>query len=163
MALHTTNDHRAGPTLPASTAGFSFNTDAEAKVEFALLASSLGYWWWAVAGDGFNLKKWLIQRFPLSPNVFSAQQRSELGILGDDLRVELEMHYVYLEMHYVYKDNRGRIGNWHLPSCAGHVRAIDDALTRMRPSLTSGMMADIRSFNASFSTSGAAGDGVDEG
>lgn len=96
------------------------------------------------------------RRFTLSPNAFSAQQRSELGILGDDLRVELEMHYVY-------KDNRGRIGNWHLPSCAGHVRAIDDALTRMRPSLTSGMMADIRSFNASSSTSGVADNGVDEG
>lgn len=155
-SIPPTTTAQGKPTLPARTAGFSFNTDAEANVVFALLASSLGYWWWAVAGDGFNLKKWLIQRFPLSPNAFSAQQRSELAVLGDDLRVELEMHYVY-------KDNRGRIGNWHLPSCAGHVRAIDDALTRMLPSLTGGMMADIRSFNASFSTSEAAGDGLDDG
>lgn len=154
-SIPPTTTAQGAPTLPARTAGFSFNTDAEADVVFALLASSLGYWWWAVAGDGFNLKKWLLQRFPLSPNALTTAHQSELAALGNELRIELEHHYVF-------KDNRGRIGNWHLPSCTAQIRAIDDALTRMLPALTVDMMADIRVFNASFSTGEAVEDDGDD-
>ena len=61
-----TTDIHGRPSLPARTAGYLFDSDADANAVFALLASSLGYWWWAVASDGFNLKKWLLTRFPLS-------------------------------------------------------------------------------------------------
>jgi hypothetical protein len=54
------------PSLPARTAGYRFATESEADAVFAMLCSSLGYWWWATASDGFNLKKWLLDRFPLS-------------------------------------------------------------------------------------------------
>lgn len=36
-----------------------------ANVIFAMLCSALGYWWWVTASDGFNLIKWLLDRFPL--------------------------------------------------------------------------------------------------
>jgi hypothetical protein len=155
-SIPPTTDASGRTTLPARTAGFGFSSDDEADVVFALLASSLGYWRWAVAGDGFNLKKWLLQRFPLSPKALTDASRGQLATLGRELRIELETHYVF-------KDNRGRIGNWHLPSCGPQLRDIDDALAGMFPFLSLDLMSDVRSFNASFSTSAAGEDIDDEG
>jgi hypothetical protein len=141
-----TTDMSGSPSLPARTTSFVFPSDYEADLVFALLGSSLGYWWWAVASDGFNLKKWLVERFPLSPQMLPDEAQAELSALGADLREELRKHYVY-------KENRGRIGNWFLPACWREIRAIDDALCRYLPALSPGVMEDIRAFNERFSTS----------
>jgi hypothetical protein len=141
-----TSDMAGRPSLPARTIAFVSQSDYEADLVFALLGSSLGYWWWAVASDGFNLKKWLIERFPLSPLLLSEEAKAELSALGAVLREELRKHYVY-------KENRGRIGNWFLPACWREIRAIDDALCRYVSALSPDVMEDIRSFNARFSTS----------
>ena len=103
-----TTDMRGRPSLPARTAGYQFNSEEEANEIFAVLASSLGYWWWAVASDGFNLKKWLLERFPLSLESVPVSARKELAGLGVNLRKELRKHYVF-------KDNKGRVGNDFLP------------------------------------------------
>ena len=116
-----TTDVRGRPSLPARTACYRFRSDSEADAAFALLASSLGYWWWAVASDGFNLKRWLIERFPVSLKSLSAETRESLSGAGADLRRELRNHYVY-------KENRGKIGNWYLPACDVEVAAIDSIL-----------------------------------
>ena len=52
-----TFDMQGSASLPARTVGFIFHDTDRANVVFAILYSSLGYWWWAVASDGFNLKK----------------------------------------------------------------------------------------------------------
>jgi len=149
-----TTDAMGRPSLPARTACFVFSSDAEADLVFALLGSSLGFWWWAVAGDGFNLKKWLLDRFPLSPRSLSVEAKAELSALGAELREELERHYVY-------KDNRGRVGNWYMPACGSQVLAIDAALSRHVEVLTPSAMEEIRSFNARFSTAQTSSDDGD--
>ena len=111
---------------------------------FALLCSSLGYWWWSVASDGFNLKRWLIDRFPVSTGMISVEKRSGLAGLGKQLRIRLEECYVF-------KDNKGRIGNFHLPSCEREIAAVDSFLIEAIPALTQQFMLDIHASNAFFS------------
>jgi len=132
------------PSLPARTAGYKMKSNDMADIVFALLCSSMGYWWWAVASDGFNLKKWLIQRFPLSPSALDNDGREELANLGRKLRAELLTHYVY-------KDNRGRIGNFYLPACDSIIRQIDSALSKHVDILSDEFFEDIYGFNQIFS------------
>lgn len=134
------------PSLPARTAGFRFSNEDDANLVFALLCSSLGYWWWAVASDGFNLKKWLVNRFPISLRSITPECKAELVVLGSKLKDKLESQYVY-------KDNRGRIGNYYLPACQATVDEIDRCLANHVEGLTKEFFVDIRNFNASFSTS----------
>lgn len=150
-----TTDMNGKPSLPARTAGYRFRTHEEANIVFALLCSSLGYWWWSVASDGFNLKKWLLDCFPVSPTVFSPKSKEELAALGAELRDEIRKHYVY-------KDNRGRIGNYFLPGCSAQIVAIDDAIERSGIGIVPGFFADIREHNAIFARSGLADDGSDD-
>ena len=132
------------PSLPARTAGFRFSSEVEANIVFALLCSSMGYWWWAVASDAFNLKKWLVERFPISVSMIPSEARRPLAKLGENLRRELRRNYVY-------KDNKGRIGNFFLPACEEQILAIDTFLGIAVPKLSAAFFEDIRSFNASFS------------
>lgn len=141
-------------SLPARTVGFQFSTLADANAVFAILCSSLGYWWWAVASDGFNLKKWLLDRFPLALRSVSTEGRKELAELGKKLAKELEGHYVY-------KDNRGRIGNYYLPACQSTIDEIDSCLAKHVAALTSEFFVDLREFNGSFSTAQVDADDVD--
>lgn len=150
-----TTDIKGKPSLPARTAGYRFRTSEEADIVFALLCSSLGYWWWSVASDGFNLKKWLLDCFPVSSASFSPKAKSELAKLGAELRVELKKHYVF-------KDNRGRIGNYFLPGCSSQIIAIDNAIERSGIGIVPGFFADIREHNAIFARSGLADDGEEE-
>ncbi|TPK57424.1 MULTISPECIES: DNA methyltransferase [unclassified Mesorhizobium] len=150
-----TTDMNGKPSLPARTAGYRFRTHEEANIVFALLCSSLGYWWWSVASDGFNLKKWLLDCFPVSSTLFSPKYKAELAVLGAVLRTELRKNYVY-------KDNRGRIGNYFLPGCAAQIVAIDDAIERSGIGIVPGFFADIREHNAIFARSGLADDGSDD-
>lgn len=132
------------PSLPARTAGFRFQNEENANIVFALFCSSMGYWWWAVASDAFNLKKWLLERFPVSISMIPEQARKELAQLGASLRRELKRNYVY-------KDNKGRIGNFFLPACEKETAAIDAFLGRAVPPLSAKFFEDIRDFNACFS------------
>lgn len=134
------------PSLPTRTIGFQFDDEETANIVFAFLCSSLGYWWWAIASDGFNLKKWLLLRFPLSTEIFSQAARREVSEFGEALRQELCKHYVY-------KENVGRIGNFYLPTCSRQIRDIDDALSRNVAELSEEFFDDIREFNIRFSTS----------
>jgi hypothetical protein len=133
------------PSLPARTAGFRFRSQQEADAVFALLCSSLGYWWWIVASDGFNLKRWLIERFPLSLRSFNQNRLNALATLGVRLAKALRKNYVF-------KDNEGRIGNFYLPACAAEVHLIDEFLAGAQLGLSAEMLEDIRGFNQSFST-----------
>ena len=132
------------PSLPARTAGFRFSNEEEANIVFALLCSSMGYWWWAVASDAFNLKKWLMGRFPVSLSMIPAEASKPLAKLGENLRQELKRNYVY-------KDNKGRIGNFFLPACEEEIIAIDTFLGTTVPMLSVEFFEDIRKFNAGFS------------
>lgn len=131
-------------SLPARTSGYRFDNEDDANIVFALLCSSLGYWWWAVASDGFNLKKWLLERFPVSVRLVPEAFRSDLAKLGEVLHIELRKNYVY-------KDNKGRIGNYFLPACAAEVLAIDDLLADAIPGLSREFFDSVREFNACFS------------
>jgi hypothetical protein len=139
-----TTTETGDPSLPARTAGFLFSNVKEADVVFALLCSSLGYWWWAVASDGFNLKKWLITTFPVSLSHFSEQGLTELAEIGKSLRISLRKQYVY-------KDNKGRIGNFYLPGCKEITEKIDKCLSNHLPDISTDFFEDIRNFNNSFS------------
>lgn len=132
------------PSLPARTSGFRFSNEEEANIVFALLCSSMGYWWWAVASDAFNLKKWLVERFPLSVSMIPLEARKPLAKLGEKLRRSLKRNYVY-------KDNKGRIGNFFLPACDEEVIAIDTFLGTLVPKLSVEFFEDVRRFNSSFS------------
>lgn len=132
------------PSVPARTIAFQLENEDDANVVFAILCSSLGYWWWAVASDGFNLKRWLIDRLPLSLAAFSQDERRALAAAGESLRRELCQHYVF-------KDNKGRIGNFYLPACQTEILAIDAVLARSVKGLTEPILDDIREFNAMFS------------
>ncbi|MDZ4239448.1 MAG: DNA methyltransferase [Hydrogenophaga sp.] len=131
-------------SLPARTAGYRFASEMDANLVFALLCSSLGYWWWAVASDGFNLKKWLLERFPVSSEMIPIEFRKPLAELGAGLRVRLKENYVY-------KDNKGRIGNFYLPGCEQEVRCIDELLVEAVPILSKSFFESVRAFNMSFS------------
>jgi hypothetical protein len=146
--IPNTTDMSGKPSLPARTAGYRFPNEETADIVFALFCSSLGYWWWAVASDGFNLKKWLLDRFPLALSNLSDNGKNEIAKLGASLRR-------MLRKHYVYKDNRGRIGNFYLPACVEEIRAIDDALAKHIPNLSKSFFDDIRAFNENFSRSEA--------
>lgn len=137
-----TEDGRA--SLPARTAGYRFASETDANLVFALLCSSLGYWWWAVASDGFNLKKWLLERFPVSSEMIPLDFRKSLAKMGGVLRVRLKENYVY-------KDNKGRIGNFYLPGCEQEVRCIDELLIEALPILSKPFFESVRAFNMSFS------------
>jgi len=150
-----TTDASGYPSLPARTAGYRFATQDEANIVFALLCSSLGYWWWSVASDGFNLKKWLMECFPVSPRMFSVESKIAIAKRGAELRFELAKNYVF-------KDNKGRIGNYFLPGCAAQIISIDDAIERSGIGIEPGFFADIREHNAIFSRSGLASDTEDE-
>jgi hypothetical protein len=143
-SIPKTTDMEGRPSLPARTAGYRFKEEGLADVVFALLCSSLGYWWWAVASDGFNLKKWLLERFPVSTRTFPPEGLQELARLGAALRIELEKHYVY-------KENRGHIGNFFLPACQEEVEEIDTALIKHCSVLTASFFEDVRAFNRAFS------------
>ncbi len=149
-----TTTEKGKPSLPARTAGYRFRAEDDANVVFALLCSSLGFWWWAVASDGFNLKKWLLERFPVSLSSLTPASRERIAALGADLRKELPKHYVY-------KDNKGRIGNYFLPACSANVHEIDLALADAVPGLSREFFADIAEFNALFSRADA-GSALDE-
>lgn len=133
-------------SLPARTAGYGFASDDEANQVFGLLCSCLGYWWWAVASDGFNLKKWLIERFPICPDKLDSADRKKLSHLGKTLRKALKKQYVY-------KSNRGVIGNFFLPGCASETTAIDNFLASAIPFAQPATIDEIRGFNSSFSRS----------
>ena len=139
-----TTDMDGRPSLPARTAGYRFPDEETANIVFALLCSSLGYWWWAVASDAFNLKKWLLERFPLSSSMIPKHARGQLAELGAALRIELRRNYVY-------KDNKGRIGNFLLPACDRQTTAIDSFLAVSIPGLSVEFLDDVRGFNATFS------------
>ncbi|MFJ5698996.1 Eco57I restriction-modification methylase domain-containing protein [Arthrobacter sp. NPDC093139] len=149
-----TTDAAGNPSLPARTACYRFKSEEEADVVFALLGSSLGYWWWAVASDGFNLKKWLLDRFPISLRDLTKEARKELASAGAALRRELRKHYVY-------KDNRGRVGNWYLPACSAQMHAIDAVLAKQVDVLDEEFFADIQAFNSRFSTAQTVDPGAD--
>jgi hypothetical protein len=151
-----TTDMRGRPSLPARTAGYKFHDAKSADIAFALLGSSLGYWWWGVASDGFNLKKWLLDRFPVSLSMLSPKAKEELAALGAALRRELRKHYVY-------KDNKGRIGNYYLPACSAEVEAIDAALARNINELSPEFFEDIRTFNQIFSRASTDDEEEEEG
>ena len=116
--IPTTTDMNGAPSLPARTAGYQFSSEEEADMVFALLCSSLGYWWWAAASDAFNLKKWLLERFPVSLSLVPKDKRPQLARLGAELRAKLKKNYVF-------KANKGRIGNFFLPACETSTAAID--------------------------------------
>jgi len=141
-----TTDALGNPSLPARTAAYKFSNVEEADIVFAILCSSIGYWWWAVASDGFNLKKWLIQSVPISTIMIPESGKRELGKLGSQLKSNLRKQYVY-------KDNQGRIGNFYLPACSEDIRLIDEALTRNITYLSHEFMHDIAEFNRVFSGS----------
>jgi hypothetical protein len=132
------------PSLPARTAGYKFADEETANIVFGLLCSSLGYWWWATASDGFNLKKWLLERFPVSLSLIPKDKRSSFAKLGANLRAELKQHYVY-------KDNKGRIGNYFLPACEAEIQELDEALSKIINGLNKQFFEDIREFNLTFS------------
>jgi hypothetical protein len=138
-----TTDAAGRPSLPARTAGMMYRSEQDANIVFALLCSSLGYWWWAVASDGFNLKRWLIERFPISLASLDAAGKESIAKLGKELRRALKKNYVY-------KDNKGRIGNFYLPACDNEIRQIDDALVTHVELLSSTFMDEIRAFNRGF-------------
>jgi hypothetical protein len=154
--IPTTTTASGAPSLPARTAGFRFSNADDANAVFAMLCSSLGYWWWATASDGFNLKKWLLDRFPLSIRSIPSNARKELSALGGKLKSELEKQYVY-------KDNKGRIGNYFLPACQEIVDEIDAFLAGNVQGLSVEFFLSIRDFNASFSTAQTEEDGADDG
>jgi hypothetical protein len=131
-------------SLPARTAGYRFASEMDANLVFALLCSSLGYWWWAVASDGFNLKKWLLERFPISGEMIPLEFRKPLAELGGVLRARLRENYVY-------KDNKGRIGNFYLPGCEREVQYIDELLVKALPILSKPFFESVRAFNMCFS------------
>jgi len=142
---HTTDD-TGRPGVPARAVGFSFESEGDANLVFALLCSSIGYWWWAVASDGFNLKKWLIESFPLSATAIPEHQRKTISNLGEKLKTELEKNYVY-------KDNKGRKGNFNLPACGAITREIDEVIANTFPEIGDSTIENIRLFNAGFSRS----------
>jgi hypothetical protein len=139
-----TFDENGNASLPARTAGFIFSKSSDADIVFALLCSSLGYWWWAVASDGFNLKKWLLDSFPLSLSNLSENSKKELSILGKALSFSLRKQFVF-------KENKGRIGNFFLPACAKEVEEIDNYLSTNVDGFSRDFFDDIRAFNSSFS------------
>ena len=139
-----TTDILGHPSLPARTAGYRFATDDEADVIFALLCSSLGYWWWAVASDGFNVKKWLLDRFPVSLAMIPRDFLPALARAGNELKTELARHYVF-------KDNKGRIGNFYLPACREQIIAIDRQISQAIPQLSWTFFEDIQMSNVIFS------------
>jgi hypothetical protein len=139
-----TTNMQGKPSLPARTAGYRLPNEESANIVFALMCSSMGYWWWAVASDGFNLKKWLLERFPVSVPTIPLSTQKELATLGANLRRELKKHYVY-------KDNRGRIGNVYLPACEQQIIAIDSLLGNVVSGRSLDFFEDIRNFNAQFS------------
>jgi hypothetical protein len=148
-----TTNLKGQASLPARTAGFRFATEEDANIVFALLCSSMGYWWWAVASDAFNLKKWLLERFPVSVSMIPQSARKEIAQLGATLRRQLKRNYVY-------KENKGRIGNFFLPACEKEIIAIDYFLSRAVPELSLRFFEDIRDFNACFSRAETDGDGI---
>ena len=141
-----TTDVSGNPSLPARTAGYRFRNETEANIVFAILGSSIGYWWWAIASDGFNLKKWLIQSIPISLDMLNAEGKKEVARLGAKLRKELSKHYVY-------KDNKGRIGNFYMPACAEVTKEIDIALAKHVKGVTKKFVDDVADFNSRFSRS----------
>lgn len=149
-----TTDAYGKASLPARTAGYRFPDHQTADLVFALLCSSLGYWWWSVASDGFNLKKWLTDSFPLSSATFSEPYRSKLSALGHDLGGRLRSNYVY-------KDNRGRIGNYYLPACRDLTDQIDACLVDANVGISNDFIHDIREHNAMFSQSALSDDSIE--
>jgi hypothetical protein len=147
-SIPPTTDEKGRASVPARAIGFAFESESEADLVFALLCSSLGYWWWAVASDGFNLKKWLVESFPLSPAALPSEFRAGLADLGAQLKTELEKHYVY-------KDNQGRKGNFYLPACAAVIKRIDETIDAALDGLDSEFLRNVREFNSSFSRAGS--------
>jgi len=143
-SIPETLDASAKPSLPARTIGFKFSDSDSANVVFAILCSSLGYWWWAVASDGFHLKKWLVESLPVSTELFEPSVYKMLSCLGENLRIKLESNYVY-------KDNKGRIGNFFLPACKSEIRAINSLLAENCIFFSKIFFEDIEIFNETFS------------
>jgi hypothetical protein len=131
-------------SLPARTIGFRFENSDRANVVFAILCSSLGYWWWAVSSDGFNLKKWLVESMPFSFSILQESTYKQLAILGDKLHTKLAENYVY-------KDNKGRIGNFFLPACKSEIEEIDSLLANNVHLFSREFFEDIQFFNETFS------------
>ena len=133
-----------GKLVPANAMCYKFANEDKANFAFALLCSSLGYWWWAVASDGFNIPKWLVETFPISSHVFSVDQQVAISKLGNRLKSELKNHYVY-------KDNKGRKGNYDIRKCFSLTSQIDDEMFRSLPGVDSNLLRGVREFNSCFS------------
>ncbi|MXO75735.1 site-specific DNA-methyltransferase (adenine-specific) [Altererythrobacter aerius] len=153
-SIPPTTDERGRAGVPARTIGFQFESEDEANATFALLCSSLGYWWWAVASDGFNLKKWLIESFPLSANAIAPDYQSALAEIGAELKE-------CLESNYVYKDNKGRKGNYFLPACSHVTERIDQLIDEALTGIDADFIQSVQEFNATFSQSNFSASEVD--
>jgi hypothetical protein len=99
-----------GTRFPQNVGTIAFDSEQHRDAAFLLLAGRLGFWWWSVNGDDFNVPAGSLTSFPISPGQLEPVA-AELGALATRLREEQPKHPAVTR--YAGKE----IGNYDMLRC----------------------------------------------
>lgn len=109
----------SGERTPQTKVGsLCFSSKEDASIGFGLLAGRLANWWWAIAGDDFDVTNGLLESFPISLESL-VRVRPKLLELSRDLS-KLQ------RSHPLVSKNAGKfVGNYDLSRCRSVTDQID--------------------------------------
>lgn len=111
-----------GPISLSSLIPLPFASDETRWVAIALLASSLGFWWWQVFGDLFHVTRTILTQFPVDPAAIPATTLSQLGVLARDLQRAIDQNVTFFTKKGVTN------ANFDLTQCFTEITRIDSVL-----------------------------------
>ncbi len=99
-----------------------FTNEADRWVALALLASSLGFWWWQIFGDLFHVTRAVLAQFPLNPKNIHSEIKEQIIALAKDLQVDISKNVTFFTKKGVTN------ANFDLTRCFAKIRPIDEII-----------------------------------
>ncbi|HMF32266.1 MAG TPA: DNA methyltransferase [Candidatus Lokiarchaeia archaeon] len=110
------------PVALTSLIPLPFVSDEARWTGLALLASSLGFWWWQVFGDLFHVTRTVLTQFPVNPANIPPDVQQELGVMARELQDGIDQAVTYFTKKGVTN------ANFDLTRAFSHIARIDAAL-----------------------------------
>ncbi len=107
------------PVALSSLIPLYFSNEADRWTALALIASSLGFWWWQIFGDLFHVTQGLLSQFPVNPAKVDVPIKEKLIILAKDLQVEIDKNVTFFTKKGVTN------ANFDLTRCFQKILPID--------------------------------------
>ena len=99
-----------------------FANEADRWAAMALLASSLGFWWWQVFGDLFHVTRAVLSQFPVNPAQMDPRIKTKIIDLAKLLQEEVNKNVTFFTKKGVTN------ANFDLTQCFPKIHPIDSIL-----------------------------------